>query len=154
MLRSGRASRTAQFVNIRTQLVHGCAVTLFLSVPDARPERSAATFPSCNFPGLLFANHDATKPYKFIGFGAMDATKPYKFIGFGAMYSRWPLYLLQVPGTIGSHTRLHLGTRRMVLHRMVPKDKSQNSSSVWGRSGLLLLGNPSGKVGGFAPHLS
>ncbi len=28
---------------------------------------------------------DATKPYKLIGFGAMDATKPYKFIGFGAM---------------------------------------------------------------------
>ena len=28
---------------------------------------------------------DATKPYKFIGFGAMDVTKPYKFIRFGAM---------------------------------------------------------------------
>ena len=28
---------------------------------------------------------DVTKPYKFIGFGAMDVTKPYKFIGFGAM---------------------------------------------------------------------
>ncbi len=27
---------------------------------------------------------DVTKPYKFIGFGAMDVTKPYKFIGFGA----------------------------------------------------------------------
>ncbi len=26
-----------------------------------------------------------TKPYKFIGFGAMNVTKPYKFIGFGAM---------------------------------------------------------------------
>ncbi len=26
---------------------------------------------------------DATKPYKFIGFGAMDATKPYKFIVVG-----------------------------------------------------------------------
>ena len=26
-----------------------------------------------------------TKPYEFIGFGAMDVTKPYKFIGFGAM---------------------------------------------------------------------
>ena len=25
-----------------------------------------------------------TKPYKFIGFGAMDVTKPYKCIGFGA----------------------------------------------------------------------
>ena len=23
-----------------------------------------------------------TKPYKFIGFGAMDVTKPYEFIGF------------------------------------------------------------------------
>jgi hypothetical protein len=28
---------------------------------------------------------DVTKPYEFIGFGAMDVTKPYKFIGFGAM---------------------------------------------------------------------
>jgi hypothetical protein len=26
-----------------------------------------------------------TKPYKFMGFGAMDVTKPYKFIGFGTM---------------------------------------------------------------------
>ena len=25
---------------------------------------------------------DATKPYKFAGFGAMDATKPYQFTGF------------------------------------------------------------------------
>ena len=28
---------------------------------------------------------DVTKPYKFIGFGAMDVTKPYKLIGFAAM---------------------------------------------------------------------
>ncbi len=28
---------------------------------------------------------DVTKPYEFIGFGAMDVTKPYKFIGFGAL---------------------------------------------------------------------
>ena len=28
---------------------------------------------------------EVTKPYKFMGFGAMDVTKPYKFIGFGAM---------------------------------------------------------------------
>ena len=27
----------------------------------------------------------ATKPYEFIGFGAMEVTKPYEFIGFGAM---------------------------------------------------------------------
>ncbi len=28
---------------------------------------------------------DVTKPYRFIGLGAMDVTKPYKFIRFGAM---------------------------------------------------------------------
>ena len=28
---------------------------------------------------------NVTKPYQFIGFGAMDGTKPYEFIGFGAM---------------------------------------------------------------------
>ncbi len=28
---------------------------------------------------------DVTKPYEFIGFGAMEVTKPYEFIGFGAM---------------------------------------------------------------------
>ncbi len=32
-----------------------------------------------------FGAIDATKPYEFIGFGAMDVSKPYKFIGFGAM---------------------------------------------------------------------
>ncbi len=26
---------------------------------------------------------EVTKPYKFIGFGAMEVTKPYKVIGFG-----------------------------------------------------------------------
>jgi hypothetical protein len=28
---------------------------------------------------------EVTKPYKFIGFGAMEVTKPYEPIGFGAM---------------------------------------------------------------------
>ena len=28
---------------------------------------------------------DVTKPYEFIGFGAMDVTKPHEFIVFGAM---------------------------------------------------------------------
>ena len=32
-----------------------------------------------------FGALDATKPYEFIGFGAVDATKPYEFIVFGAM---------------------------------------------------------------------
>ncbi len=33
---------------------------------------------------------DVTKPYKFIGFGAMDVTKPYKFIGFGDIHHTKP----------------------------------------------------------------
>ncbi len=37
-----------------------------------------------------FGAMEVTKPYKFIGFGAMDATKPYKFIGFGAMDAGFP----------------------------------------------------------------
>ncbi len=28
---------------------------------------------------------EVTKPYEFIGFGAMEVTKPFEFIGFGAM---------------------------------------------------------------------
>jgi hypothetical protein len=28
---------------------------------------------------------DVTKPYEFIGIGALDVTKPYEFIGIGAM---------------------------------------------------------------------
>ena len=30
---------------------------------------------------------DVTKPYEFIGFGAMDVTKPYEFIGFETIAS-------------------------------------------------------------------
>ena len=37
---------------------------------------------------------DVTKPYKFIGFGAMDVTKPYKLIRFGAMDVTEPYKLI------------------------------------------------------------
>ena len=33
---------------------------------------------------------DVTKPYKFIGFGAMDVTKPYKFIWFSDIHGPKP----------------------------------------------------------------
>ncbi len=38
-----------------------------------------------------------TKPYKFIGFGAMYVTKPYKYIGFGAMYVTKPYKFIGFP---------------------------------------------------------
>ncbi len=31
----------------------------------------------------VLQTHEVTKPYEFIGFGAMEVTKPYKFIGLG-----------------------------------------------------------------------
>ncbi len=37
-----------------------------------------------------------TKPYEFIGFGAMDVTKPYKSIGFGAKAGRRAVALVVV----------------------------------------------------------
>ena len=46
---------------------------------------------------------DATKPYEFIGFGAMDATKPYEFMRFGAMDATKPYEFIgfgQRPGTL------------------------------------------------------
>jgi hypothetical protein len=42
---------------------------------------------------------DVTKPYEFLGFGAMDVTKPYEF-GFGAM-DDFSLVFLCWPGRPG-----------------------------------------------------
>jgi hypothetical protein len=36
-----------------------------------------------------FGAMEVTKPYEFIGFGAMEVTKPYEFIGFGEPHRRW-----------------------------------------------------------------
>ncbi len=40
---------------------------------------------------------DATKPYEFIGFGAMAATKPYELIGFGPWLEALLEALLDIP---------------------------------------------------------
>ncbi len=45
------------------------------------------------------------------------------------------------------------GNRKMVLRRMVPKDKP-TTNDCWGRNGLLPPGDPSQKVSVFAPQLS
>ncbi len=50
---------------------------------------------------------DATKPYKFIGFGAMDVTKPYEFLGFGPEVYPGSEFA-QRPG----HTRVRSGPRQ------------------------------------------
>ncbi len=59
---------------------------------DARPSGATAGpgspgngAGSTSFAGCTKISPEATKPYEFIGFGAMEVTKPYEFIGFGAM---------------------------------------------------------------------
>ena len=49
---------------------------------------------------------DVTKPYEFIGFGAMDVTKPYKFIGFGAMDGTKPYEFIGFGATVFFHRGL------------------------------------------------
>jgi hypothetical protein len=48
---------------------------------------------------------DVTKPYEFIGSGAMDVTKPYEFIGSGAMDVTKPYEFYKVWGH-GCHQTL------------------------------------------------
>ena len=52
---------------------------------------------------------DVTKPYEFIGFGAIDVTKPYEFIGFG-----------ETTGGQSGTNREPTGNRFPVGSRMVP----------------------------------
>jgi hypothetical protein len=48
---------------------------------------------------------EVTKPYEFIGFGAMEVTKPYEFIGFGPMEVTWCIH--QGSGTCSKDEPLH-----------------------------------------------
>ncbi len=67
---------------------------------------------------------DVTKPYKFIGFGAMDVTKPYKFIGFGAMDVTKPYkfigfccFLVLSAARSSASSKSPFGGRSKSLHR-------------------------------------
>ncbi len=65
---------------------------------------------------LGFGAMEVTKPYEFIGFGAMYVTKPYKFIGFGAMYVTKPYKFKSGPRRF--HLQQPLGPSKTVsLHR-------------------------------------
>ncbi len=76
---------------------------------------------------------DITKPYKFIGFGAMDVTKPHKFIRFwGHVMSRFCLRCVR--------TRLAC---HMELRSSVPEPPSH---AVFGLSGVPSIWLPEGSL--------
>ncbi len=79
----------------------------------------------CNIGSQRSLRSSTSKPYEFIGFGAMDVTKPYKFIGLGDQRSLRSYFKTLEPEIID------LGCR----------------------NGPFLAKNTFEKVGGFAPHL-
>ncbi len=64
---------------------------------------------------------DVTKPYEFIGSGAMDVTKPYEFIGFGA------------PGGEGATSACAQG------HAVLIEGPRTGRAAGWARRALAML---------------
>ncbi len=91
---------------------------------------------------------DVTKPYEFIGLGAMDVTKPYEFIGLGAMDVTKPYEFIGFEATGHSpnraspkpgcaKTRLCLGTgcagqARGPGHSLSSKGSRSGVLEAWG----------------------
>ncbi len=71
---------------------------------------------------------EVTKPYEFIGFGAMEVTKPYDFIGFGAMERRAPIQVHKSGVHLSRLTRV-TGTATTRLGRGPGAPKVLNSTS-------------------------
>ena len=87
---------------------------------------------------------DVTKPYKFIGFGAMDVTKPYRFIGFGALEasSKGPEPLSEEPFAFGEALG---GMGRASASKPAPEARPRNGSiseqSNYSISGYIFIYN-------------
>ncbi len=62
-----------------------------------------------------FGAMDVTKPYEFTGFGAVDVTKPYKFIGFGVALGP-PTASTALPEDTPSMRRQRPPTARLITH--------------------------------------
>ncbi len=78
---------------------------------------------------------EVTKPYKFIGFGAIDVTKPYNLIGFGATdvtkpYTCIGFGAIDVTKPIdGAFRNLEAGSCREAF-RLPPRPKRRATSSL------------------------
>jgi hypothetical protein len=92
---------------------------------------------------------DVTKPYKFIGFGAMDVTKPCKFIGFGAMHAEGR----RCRGKLGGRSEVLRGSNHGSGDLQLEPRPEPEIIGLLGLSEPDRLPNPPKKVGGFAPNL-
>ncbi len=71
-----------------------------------------------------------TKPYQFIGFGAMEVTKPYQFIGFGAMEVTKPYKFIGFWAGLGSTDRV-CGSTLNFLHEDPPNPPAATPQDPW-----------------------
>ncbi len=96
---------------------------------------------------------DVTKPYKFIGLGAMDVTRPYEFIGFGDTHGPEPYKFIGfrwavIPQTpvVPVHRRACRGTKRFHKLCRTPLSHKLPYVTQWGdKSGLISAGFQSGE---------
>jgi hypothetical protein len=86
---------------------------------------------------------DVTKPYKFIGFGAMDVTRPCEFIGFGAMNDTKPYEFVGLGSILGARTKdfASRGPRNLRSRSTSPPKKETLSVVRRWNSGQQLVGN-------------
>ncbi len=76
---------------------------------------------------------DGTKPYKFMGFGAMDGTKLYKFIRFGAMDGTKPYKFIRFGARITSDClQVPSGEQTRPDERSCPTVLSDLAVPCWG----------------------
>ncbi len=71
--------------------------------------------------GVVCKSDSVTKPYEFIGFGAMEVTKPYEFIGFGTMDATKPYEFIGF-GACASGPLRHSVEERMFRTQRPPWD--------------------------------
>ncbi len=71
---------------------------------------------------------DVTKPYRFIGFGAMAVTKPYKFTGFGAMDVTVGIWCIR-PRLLGGRSRQAPRGRQVDEARGVEQHRGPDNKS-------------------------
>ncbi len=88
-----------------------------LSMPPDRPtgrsrgtaQHSLGAIPTKPYNFLGFGAIQGPKPYKFIGFGNIRGPKPYKFIGFGDIHGPKPYKFIGFGAPLPSHTGTHPG---------------------------------------------
>ncbi len=87
-------------------------------------------------------NKRPSKPYDFIGFGAMDVTKPYEFIWFGDIPGSKPYGFIGFRWAFISQTPVMLPDRRSAFRAGLRPDSNREALNIRSPAGLRPAGGP------------